>query len=468
MEKRKITKKEIYTFALYSPLSMFGIMPPMVFINAFLTEQLLLSAAFVATFLLVARFVDIAIGLSAGGIITRSNMKWGRYRSFFVICRWTFFIGLLLQFTYTVALPVAARAAIVVVGYITMHGSMNFIAPSQFGLIGVMAGPDLDVRNKLTFAGVRFGAVGSILYSLTFVPFLTLLSNTSLGEGWAHTVAIGLAGILMVVGLTIAIKVSKPYDTQRVAVEGAPVPPKVTVGDMAKSVVQNKQLMVLFFSQTFAMVGGQVLQALMLYYFLFILGNIMYMTLSMTVSTMFGLVGAIIGPMVGVRLGKKWAMVIGLALSGVAMGLIAFFADMGIWYYIGFSCFNALAMAFYRGFGQQYYLDCGEYGYWQSGKDNRPVALAIGNMPIKLGFMLGGSIGMYALALIGYVPNMVPTPEFASAFMMILGGIPAVLYAIASVIMAIGYKITDADVAKYTEENLARETAELKQTAQQV
>ncbi len=463
MEKRKITKKEIYTFALYQPLMFFGVMPPMIFINAFLTEQLLLSAAFVATFLLVARIVDFAIGLSAGGIITKSNMKNGKYRSFFMICRWTFLIGLLLQFTYTVSLPVVLRAAIVIVGYITMHGSMNFIAPSQFGLIGVMAGSDLDVRNKLTFAGVRFGSVGNILYSISFVPFLTLLSNSSVGPGWAHTIAIGLAGVIMVIGMTIAIKVSKPYDVQKVAVEGAPAPPKVTVGDMAKSVIQNKQLMVLFVSQTFAMVGGQVLQALMLYYYLFILGNIMYMTLAMTVSTMFGLVGAIVGPMIGVRLGKKWAMVIGMGLSAVGMGLIALFADMGVWYYIAFSCFNALAMAFYTGFGQQYYLDCGEYGYYESGKDNRPVALAIGNMPIKIGFMFGGSIGMYALALIGYAPGMIPTPEFASAFMMILGGIPAVLYAIGAVIMAVGYKINEADVVKYTEANLKRE-AEMLET----
>ena len=462
MEKRKITKKEIYTFALYQPLMFFGIMPPMVFLNAFLTEQLLLSAAFVATFLLVARFVDFAIGLSAGGIITRSNLKWGKYRSWFMICRWTFLIGLFLQFVYTGALPNAAKAVIVIIGYITMHGSMNFISPSQFGMIGAMAGSDLDVRNKLTFAGVRFGSVGNIIYSLTFVPLLTFLSGTALGPGWAHTVAITFAGLVMVAGMSIAIKVSKPYDVQKVAVEGAPVPPKVTLSDMAKSVVQNKQLLLLFTGQTFFMIGGQVLQALMLYYFLFILGNIMYMTLSMTVSTMFGLVGAIFGPMVGVRLGKKWAMVTGMGLSAIGMTLIALFADMGVWYYIGFSCFNALAMAFYSGFGQQYYLDCGEYGYWQSGKDNRPVALAIGNMPIKIGFMLGGSIGMYALALIGYVPNMVPTPEFASAFMMILGGIPAAFYVVATIIIAIGYKIKDSDVVKYTEENLAREAELLK------
>ena len=467
MEKRKITKKEIYTFALYQPLMYFGIMPPMVFLNAFLTEQLLLSAAFVATFLLVARFVDFAIGLSAGGIITKSNMKNGKYRSWFMICRWTFLAGLLLQFTYTGALPTVVKAVIVIIGYITMHGSMNFISPSQFGMIGAMSGSDLEVRNQLTFAGVRFGSVGNILYSLTFVPILTFLSGTALGPGWAHTVTIGVGGLIMVAGMSIAIKVSKPYDVQKVAAEGAPAPPKVTLGDMARSVVQNKQLMILFFSQTFAMVGGQVLQALMVYYFLFILGDIAYMTLSMTVSTMFGLVGAIVGPIVGVRLGKKWAMVIGLALSGVAMGLIAFFADMGIWFYIGFSCFNALAMAFYRGFGQQYWLDCGEYGYWQSGKDNRPVALAIGNMPIKIGFMLGGSIGMYALALIGYAPGMVPTSEFTSAFMMILGGIPAAFYVVATVIM-LAYKLTDADVVKYTEENLAREAETLEQTATHV
>ena len=468
MEKRKITTKEIWGFASYSFLMYFGIMPPLMFLNAFLTEQLLLPAAFVASFLLFARIVDFGIGVSAGGIIQKANLKWGKYRSWFVIGRFTYIVGLLMQFTYSVALPNAAKAAIVIVGYIIMHGTMDFVSPATYGMIGVMSGSDLEARNKLTFASVRAGSVGNILYSLTFVPILTFFSGTALGPGWAYTVTLALGAGLMIIGLTVSSNIAKPYDVQKVTVAGTPAPPKVTLGDMAKSVVQNGQLLVLFMSQTFANIGAQVLQALMVYYFLFILGNMALLTIALTVSTMFGVVGAIIGPMVGVKLGKKWAMVIGMALSAVATGLIAMFADLGLWYYIGFSCFNALAMAFFRGFGQQYWLDCGEYGYWKSGKDNRAVALALGNVPIKIGFMFGGSIGMYALALIGYTPAMVPTPEFASAFMIILGGIPAAFYVVATIIMAVGYKIKDSDIAMYTEENLKREADMLEQTAKHV
>ena len=468
MEKRKITKKEIWTFSAHSLLMYFGIMPPLMFLNAFLTEQLLLPAAFVASFLLFARIVDFGIGVSAGGIIQKANLKWGKYRSWFVIGRFTYIVGLLMQFTYSVALPNAAKAAIVIVGYIIMHGTMDFVSPALYGMIGVMSGSDLEVRNKLTFASVRAGAVGNILYSLTFVPILTFFSGTALGSGWAYTVTLIIGASVMIVGMTITSRTAKPYDVQKVTVAGTPAPPKVTLGDMVKSIAQNGQLMVLFMSQTFAMVGGQVLQALMVYYFLFILGNIALLTIALTVSTMFGVVGAIIGPMIGVKVGKKWAMVVGMALSAVATGLIAMFADMGLWYYIGFSCFNALAMAVYRGFGQQYWLDCGEYGYWKSGKDNRAVALALGNVPIKIGFMFGGSIGMYALALIGYVPNMVPTPEFASAFMVILGGIPAAFYVVGTLIFLLGYKLKDSDIAVYTEENLKREADMLEQTSKHV
>ncbi len=468
MEKRKITTKEIWTFSAHSLLMYFGIMPPLMFLNAFLTEQLLLPAAFVASFLLFARLVDFVIGVSAGSIIQKTNLKWGRYRSWFVLGRFTYIVGLLMQFTYSVALPNAAKAAIVIVGYILMHGTMDFVSPALYGMIGVMSGTDLEARNKLTFASVRAGSVGNILYSLTFVPILTFFSGTALGAGWAYTVTLIIGASIMILGMTITSNTAKPYDVQRVAAEGAPAPPKITLGDMAKSVVSNGQLLVLFMAQTFASIGGQVLQALMVYYFLFILGNMALLTIALTVSTMFGVVGAIVGPMVGVRIGKKWAMVIGMALSAVGMGLIAMFADLGLWYYIGFSCFNALALAFYRGFGQQYWLDCGEYGYWKSGKDNRPVALALGNVPIKLGFMFGGSIGMYALALIGYTPGMVITPEFSSAFMIILGAVPAAFYVVATIIMAVGYKITESDIAKYTEENEKRDMDMLEQTAKHV
>ncbi|MGI6659670.1 MAG: MFS transporter [Dethiobacteraceae bacterium] len=88
--------------------------------------------------------------------------------------------------------------------------------------------------------------------------------------------------------------------------------------------------------------------------------------------------------------------------------------------------------------------------------DNRTVAMAMNNIPIKIGFALGGAVGTFGLALIGYQPGMTATPEFIRSFMWIFGGIPAVCYFLASMVLFFGYKITDEDAAMYARENAAR------------
>jgi len=37
------------------------------------------------------------------------------------------------------------------------------------------------------------------------------------------------------------------------------------------------------------------------------------------------------------------------------------------------------------------------------------------NMPIKIGFMIGGTLAGYALQVIGYTAGMTVTPEFISS-----------------------------------------------------
>jgi Na+/melibiose symporter-like transporter len=113
----------------------------------------------------------------------------------------------------------------------------------------------------------------------------------------------------------------------------------------------------------------------------------------------------------------------------------------------------------YMCFGQNYVLDAAEYGYYKTGKDSRTVAMSIGNIPIKIGFALGGALGTYGLSMIGYQPGMTATPEFIRSFMWIFGGIPAVLQLLACLTMQFGYKITDEDAAFYAQENAKRRAA---------
>jgi len=200
----------------------------------------------------------------------------------------------------------------------------------------------------------------------------------------------------------------------------------------------------------------------MAYYFIYVLGNFLYLTLSMTILTIFGLVSAFVGPKVGMRLGKKRAMVIGMLASAVGNTCIFLFARSSIATYIVIGCLMSVCSYFYAGFTVNYALDAGEYHLHKTGQDNRSVAVGMMTMPVKIGLALGGGIGGYGLSLIGYTAGMTTTPAFIGQFMVLFSIIPAAFYLIAALLMLIGYRITDADAVRYAKENAERLAAAIK------
>lgn len=457
MESR-LTNSEVNKFGLYGFAQMLGIMVPMSYITIFMTENIMMSAALMGSILLVARIIDFIIAVLAGGIIEKSKFKNGKFRSWLIILRWTLLIGVFLEFANTTALPMAVSAAIVFVGYLLINGSMNFIATSQFGLISKMAGPSMEDRNRLSFRNAQFAAIGSIVISAAAIPSINLLTP-AIGNTNAYTVVATLGALITFIGATIIINVSEPYDKTTVESKDAPKMPTVTLGDMVKSVVTNGQMLVVMLAQILYQTATQIAMGIMSFYFMFVLGDFTLMAVAMTITTAFGFVGSIIGPKVGSKVGKKYAMVLGMMAYAVMSLCIALFAKSSVILYIIFACGYTMGMYFFFSYGQLYFLDCGEYGLWKTGKDNRAVALSMGNLPIKIGMAVGGALGAYGLQLIGYTPGMQATAEFAEKFMWLFGGLPAVVALFGALIMLFGYKLTENDCERYARENAEKMAA---------
>ena len=120
---------------------------------------------------------------------------------------------------------------------------------------------------------------------------------------------------------------------------------------------------------------------------------------------------------------------------------------------------TSFGMYSYTPFLVTMYLDCGEYFLWKTGKDTRAIATGLASPPMKIGMALGGSIGLYLLGATGYVAGFTPTAAWVSEFMMVTFQVPAFVYLLAALIVAVMYKIKDADVAKYAQENQERMNA---------
>jgi GPH family glycoside/pentoside/hexuronide:cation symporter len=471
-----LKNSEVVKYSLYGPLSGIALALPMSYFTAFQTEGLGWTAALATTVLLIPRAIDFIFGFIAGGVIAKTNLKWGKYRSWFVVGAWVAFAGMVMMFLNTRSAPLPGQIAVSALGYTFQNVPMNFILTAQYGIMMLMGGASMDDRIKLSVTTVRFTMIGTLASSAGLVPALAALTKVFGANpdnpNWYHPNAYMVVGIvtafLFLVGAFAVISASKDYDKPGVGAGG----PTLSVRDIIKGVVSNDQLLTYTLVSTISSISMFTIMPLAVFYYMYVLQNMMLMPIGMTISTLFGVVAAMIGPVIGKKIGKKRALQAGQIITIVDSTLIALLAgntntiaggiQTGFVIYVVLSCITMIGSNLWMGFGGNYFVDAGEYGLWKTGKDNRAVAMGLGSPPVKVALIVGGALGGYVLHAIGYRPGMgIPGgpafPEnFTRSFMMLLGGVPAIFSLIGLVIFSLGWKITDADAAKYAKENMER------------
>ena len=474
-----LKNSEVVKYSLYGPLSGIALALPMSYFTAFQTEGLGWTAALATTVLLVPRAIDFIFGFIAGGVIAKTNLKWGKYRSWFVVGAWVAFAGMVMMFLNTRAVPLPGKIAVSAMGYTFQNVPMNFILTAQYGIMMLMGGASMDDRIKLSVTTTRFTMIGTLASSAGLVPALAALTKVfganQDNPNWYHPNAYMVVGIvtatLFLVGAFSVLSASKNYDRPGAGAGG----PSLSVGDIVKGVVSNDQLLTYTVVSTISSISMFTIMPLTVFYYMYVLQNMMLMPVGMTISTLFGVVAAMIGPVIGKKIGKKRALQAGQVITIIDSTLIALLAgntttiaggiQTGFIIYVILSCLTMIGANMWMGFGGNYFVDAGEYGLWKTGKDNRAVAMGLGSPPVKIALIVGGALGGYVLHAIGYRPGMgIPggpafPANFTRSFMMLLGGVPAIFSLLGLVIFSLGWKITDADAARYAKENMERAMA---------
>jgi GPH family glycoside/pentoside/hexuronide:cation symporter len=477
-----LKNSEVTKYALYGPLSAIGIALPLSYLTAFQTEGLGWSAVLATTVLIGPRIIDFVLGISCGTIMSKVNMKHGRYRSWFMILRWVVSISVVMMFIDTKALPLAVQVLLIFAGYTLMNGSMNFLLTAQYGIMFMMGGGSMDDRQKLSIRANQFTMAGSIITSAALIPALQGLTRAFYPENtnsnWYGATAYMILAIITAgfywIGATCVVSAAKEYDKPTPGGAGGPA---MKIGDVIKGVVTNDQLLIYTLVTTLTSVSMFAIMPLGIFYYMYVLGNMMLMPIAMTTATLFGFVASLIGPQIGRKLGMKRSMVIGMIIAitgnvitanfgGIAtpsgLRLAGMDVPVGWIVYLGVMLVASLAAQTYAGFAMQFQVNAGEYGYWKTGKDNRTAAMGLGAVPMKIAMIIGGALGGYALAAIGYQPGMgVPggpafPANFTTNFMRLMGYVPGAISLVSLLLFAFGYKITDADAKKYAEENMKK------------
>ena len=470
-QKRTVRTSAVWANALMTVFDSFTIMIPYSYGTMFMTTYLGISMAMMGTIFLVAKVMDFVICATSGAIIESANFKKGKYLPIIEIFRWTVALGAIGQVLPISGLPMGAKFAIIAISYIMMHGSKNFTSTARYGIITVLAGGNYTDRIFISQRSAQISAAFSIIRSFGTVPAITLVGKLVNNEELGYTyVTIFCAVIYIITTYWLAAEIKdkeKPRD---------PNAPRriVKLKDMIGALTGNDQLVVYLIWQIIVQLGTQVVTVIRIYYWTLVMGGYKtWYSIGMGIQTCLGFVFSLFVPKIGVKLGKLKSLYICQYATWISYILYYLLGLKSYYFMTLISILNSAVLYLQSGFGANYVLDIGEYGYYKTGKDYRAVVSAFSSVPMKLTSAIAGSVTPWFLSAIqfdkfnelnkqGQLDPKNPTPEFAKfqkQYMMVYCFVPLVCSVLGFLIFRNFYKITDDKAVFYAKENAAKTAA---------
>lgn len=411
----------------------------------FMTDVLVLPAAFMGILLAVVRVFDGISDIAMGFIADTTKSKFGRYRA------WILRSGPL--FGICVAL--------------------SFLVPSE------------NMTIKMVFAGIMYLITGSIVFTSVDIPFWSLpaaMTNNTEERGrivayttTASSAISNIVGIVMPLALVALGGGTSPkaylYPAIMIAIFGIimylvsfglvrehvkPDPQqKFHVGLALKNIYTNKPLLLLQISNICCLLAIILRMSFNYYYCQYNLGNVAYMAVLSTLSLFCSLAGGLLFPIVAKRLGKKKTLIT-LAMiysAGAAMLFLAGWSNVMVvfvCYAISGVCTGAALIAV-----NAMMMDTIEYGEWKTGQRNEGLITATRCFVSKLVMAFVGVILAVVIGLTGYNPEIVQTATTLNAFHFVYT-MGCALCMIAAVVPMIFYHLTEKKHAEIMIELAAR------------
>lgn len=413
----------------------------------FLTDVVYITAAHVATIMFLTHIADAISIPVTGGIIQKTQMRWGQFRSWLTFIPITTCIFFVLTFS-NLPLSYGLKMVFLTAAYIAGGVSLNFAYNAHMGLISVLT-TDVKDRLKLSSRNMQYGMASQILFSLAIVPLLLFLCRSNATWGYFYTAII--LGLIQIVGYWNLFYQTRNYEKYDPNKKLTPSH-KLTVSEMVGQVFRNKHLLIILCGDSAINLGIFSGQVLAVYYFKYVSGDESWMAPYALLSGIASFASTIIGAYVVNKIGKKNTYLFAAAYGIMGFLILRLYGASNPIVYIGIVCLTILGGGLCYPIRQAMFMDAAEYGYFKTGKDASAFIMSMLTLPTKIGVTGAGTVATAGLAFIGYKAGMEISDQFIGNLMDIICYIPVVCGVIAFLIM-IFYSLSDDKLAKYMEAN---------------
>lgn len=440
-----ITRKERWSYFGFSFGQIIFYTTMASFVQIFMTDRGIPAAA-VGAILLIARIWDAVNDPMFGVIVTRMNLKSGKYKPWLKLAPGLIFAATILLFALPENLPSGIKIAWGGIFYICWGMSYTVSDVPYFSVVSVMSGQVAE-RDHVMSRGRLFTMLGSALVTV-IMP--VLYPKT----GWFFAAACMAAAALLFM---------QPFGFAAQE-RFAPSTAAVTLKDIFTTLFGNRYLFILCIG---LLVGNitNTTTTISGYFAIYNLGGADKIPLITTIPLLCSVVFVGFVPALIKRFDKYHIYLACFLAAIISSGAIYLTGYNNLPLFIGLSMVRTTAIMFLNTFIALFIVDCAEYSRYKTGKDVTAASISLQTFTTKAVSAISAAVGMGVLGAVGFVdgadalqPQIVTdTLFFLISIAPVIGLIPGFL------ILLFGYKLRDRYVQTMAQVNrgeLRREEAE--------
>ncbi len=402
----------------------------------FLTDTAMLPLGIVSVIALIGSILDfLLVPVSGALLVSTKPMKWGRYRSWLLVCPPLVVLFYILCFT-VVKNSQFLTAACALLGYVGGKVAWNVVYAANVSLTAVLS-QGLENKTKLTAQRMMGSNIGRLLGN-SLTPILVAAIALHMGEVNGYRLTILIMGTVYI--LTCIAHFSIAGDQQSENNEPLKAQEKMSAKQIVKVVAVEPKLLVTLLIDLTSNVAGLVLPTLAIYYYKYCVGIPTMISTHMLIIGFGGLAGASIVRAFGKRVkSTKIALaalyiIVAASLLSIRMfpGNMIYFLIMGALISIVIGMTQPFELTLYMGIAASYQK--------KAGSNATGFIMGLSNLPVKFAAIIKSTLIPFTLAAAGYVANADPTPEMQQAIVNAYTLIPAV-FPIIGVLLILLYKM---------------------------
>lgn len=402
----------------------------------FYTEIYGLSATTVASIFLVVRIVDAVTDPLMGGIVDRTNTKWGKYRPYLLILAVPYALASVLVFTVPDFDPQGKE----IYAYATYTTLMLLFTATNIpygALTGVMTSNPKE-RASINATRFMFATGGGLVVTSLVLPLTEIWDDPAIGYRNAMIIMAILSVILFVIC----------FATTKERVQGVASSEKGNLLTDLKFIFKNDQYRLVALA-TLVMVTAQTIKntTQMFYITLYVEDAVKYSALFLSIWMIGGMIGAQLASKVLDMMDKRKAYIMLLYICAIMSAISFFVGNSNIVLIMVIQCFVGFFNQMIAPIWFTFTADAVDYGELKFKKRMDGLTLSFTLFSLKMGLSVGGALALAIMGYYGYQSGGVEqTTEATNGILFVFSIVPAIVFVLTALVVSF-FKLNSKTIA---------------------